>query len=213
MYKIIDMNESPRKAEFDRYAKASYPYCCLTVDVDVTALLGACRAKGKSFNIALTHAVAVAADEIPVFRQRISGDTVKEYDKCTTYHIELTDADEVRYCSLRHDLPVKEHFEYAEKQIAEVKASRKLVISDTEDMYFTSSIPWVGYTQAVPASNGESNPQFVWGGFRENAEGRIIMPFTVQVHHALVDGLSMVRFYGALDGKIDALAKEILRVF
>ena len=213
MYKIIDMNESPRKADFDQYAKASYPYCCVTVDVDVTELLRICREKGKSFNVALTHAVARAADAIPEFRQRLSGDTVKEYDCCITSHVELTEEKQIRYCKLSHELPVKEHFAYAEQKIAEVKASKKLVISDTEDMYFTSCIPWIGYTQATPASNGESNPQFIWGGFRESSEGRTIMPFTLQVHRALVDGLKMAEFYQNLEKEMKRVSEDLASAF
>lgn len=212
MYKVIDMSDSPRKAEFDVYAKAPYPYCTLTVDVDVTDLHKAIQEKGKSFNVAMNHAVAKAADEIPEFRRRLSSGTVKEYDHCITSHVELTESGEMRYCKLGHELPVAEYFAYAEAKISEVKESPKLVISDTEDMYFTSCIPWISYTQALPAATGESNPRFLWGGFKETC-GRIVMPFTVQVHHALVDGYSMALFYAKLEKQMEEITKEILEAF
>ena len=44
---------------------------------------------------------------------------------------------------------------------------------------------------------GVSVPRFAWGRFFQ--EGRLLkLPFNVQVHHALVDGIHMGRFYAAV---------------
>ena len=56
-------------------------------------------------------------------------------------------------------------------------------------------LPWLrftAYTNALPG--GDSIPRIVFG--RATREGRRMkMPVAVEVHHALVDGLDVARFF------------------
>ena len=69
-YKIIDMNTYVRKEHFSYFRSLPYPYVGLTVDVDVTRLLERCRKQESSFYLCFMHLAALAADEVPQFRQR-----------------------------------------------------------------------------------------------------------------------------------------------
>ena len=47
-------------------------------------------------------------------------------------------------------------------------------------------------------------PRLSWGKYREDG-GRIVLPYSVQVHHAFVDGIHIARFKDALEAMLNAL--------
>ena len=68
-------------------------------------------------------------------------------------------------------------------------------------MYFISSLPWLHYTSLIqPVAGGEeSNPRITWGKYERNVEGKYMMPVSILVHHALVDGVHIAAFYDSLN--------------
>lgn len=65
------------------------------------------------------------------------------------------------------------------------------------------SLPWLNYTalqQPVPCP-ADSNPRITWGRYEKSA-GRLLMPVTVLVNHALVDGRQIADFYERLNARI-----------
>jgi len=58
-----------------------------------------------------------------------------------------------------------------------------------------TSFPWAKYTMATNAYNldkKDSIPRIAWGKY-ELENDKIMMPFSIEVHHALVDGLHVGR--------------------
>ncbi len=66
-----------------------------------------------------------------------------------------------------------------------------------DDLLFLTSIPWVSFTgimHPIHMHPVDSVPRFAWGKFfKEN--DRIMLPLSVQVHHALMDGFHVGRYY------------------
>lgn len=68
----------------------------------------------------------------------------------------------------------------------------------------------MGYTalrQPVPTP-ADSNPRLTWGRFEER-DGRAVMPVTVLVNHALVDGVHIGAFFEALERETGAFAAQM----
>lgn len=210
MKKTIDLVTYPRRAHFEHFLGMAYPYVGMTAEADVTDLLALCRKKQYSFYPMVMHAVALAADEVPEFRRRIEQGGIVEYDACPTSHTELKADGTYAYCTLHHHMALAE---YATRAEAARQAARESGSIEEEDevqsMYFISCVPWVHYTQLIqPVGCGEdSNPRFVWGKYQTNSEGRVLLPLTVQVHHALADGLHIARFYEAFDRQVEAICQ------
>ena len=209
--KRIDMATYPRRAHFELYTGMSYPYVGMTVEVDVTDLLAFCKARKLSFYVMMIHAVALAADEVPEFRRRIDQGGIIEFEACPTSHVELKPDDTYAYCTLHHHMPLKEFI--AQADIARTAARESGNIEDGDDaksMYFISTVPWIHYTQVIqPTAGGEdSNPRFVWGKYQLDTNGKVTMPLSVLVHHALADGLHIARFYAAFDKQVQRICAE-----
>ena len=60
----IDMRNSPRRAHFEYFLRMANPFVGVTVNVDATELVAACRREGRSFYAAMIHAAAVQRAEI-----------------------------------------------------------------------------------------------------------------------------------------------------
>jgi chloramphenicol O-acetyltransferase type A len=74
----------------------------------------------------------------------------------------------------------------------------------TDDIVFHSVLPWLrftSFTNALPGKN-DSIPRIVFGRcVREG--GRMKMPVSVEVHHALVDGIDVARFFERFAAHLD----------
>ena len=210
-YQEVDLEHYARRAHFVHFRAMQFPYFSLTVPMDVSSVRQYCCEKGCSFYLTFMHLVALAANEIPEMRQRIHGETIREYAFCNTSHVELLDNGTYTYCTLEHDMPMDE---YLQKAVQAREACRhKQVLAEDEEvesLLFISSLPWIYYTQLTQpgGGGGESNPQITWGKFVQDGQEKWMMPVTVQVHHALVDGLHVSRFYESLIERIRLLNQE-----
>ena len=209
--KRIDLDTYPRREHFRHFCAMAYPYAGVTVDVDVTDLLSLCREKGDSFYLMVLHAVALAADEVPEFRRRIDHGGIVEYDECPTSHIELKPDGTYAYCTLRHHMPLAEYLAQAESARTAAREGGSIEEEDdVQSMYFISTLPWLHYTQLIqPVACGEeSNPRITWGKYQANDKGRMMMPLSVLVHHALVDGIHIAKFYEAFNQQMKLICEE-----
>jgi len=211
MYKTIDMETYPRKAHFDYFRSLAYPYVGVTVDTDVTELKTLCHDKKISFYLAFLHAAALAADSVPAFRQRIRDGGIIEYDHCDTSHTESAADGTYRYCTLSHHMPPDEYLRVSEEARRRCRLEPLKEDSDPDSLYFISALPWMHYSALIqPVAGGdESNPRITWGAFSKNSEGRLMMPVTVLIHHALGDGRHMADFYEALKRETDSLVRQL----
>ena len=209
--KRIDMATYPRRDHFAHFCAMAYPYVGVTVDTDVTELLALCREKGYSFYLLVLHAVALAADEVPEFRRRIDQGGIIEFDACPTSHTELKPDGTYAYCTLHHHMALADYLAKAEAARAAARESGSIEEEDdVQSMYFISTLPWLHYTQLVqPVACGEeSNPRITWGKYQPDAVGRMMMPLSVLVHHALADGLHIARFYEEFERHMRLLCNE-----
>lgn len=208
-FHYLDMERYERIEHFRYFLSMPYPYVGVTVDTDVTDTVSLCKARGYSFYLTFLHAAAKAADRVPELRRRIRDGVIIEYDACPTSHTELCANGTYCYCTLRHDQPFEEYIAYAETERRRRRESGSLrEDADVESMYFISTLPWLHYSALIqPAAGGEeSNPRITWGAFAPNAEGRLQMPVTLLVHHALADGSHIAKFYDALRAELAAIA-------
>ena len=206
---VIDLSAYPRRAHFEYFRTLQSPHVGVTVDVDVSALMRFCRARGCSFYLTMIHVAALAANRVPELRQRICGDGIVQYDFCDTSHTESVGDGTYCYCTLRHDMPFAQYIEDARERQAACRAHGGLEEDgEAEGLLFISTLPWLHYTALVQPTGGaqDSNPRITWGRAQADGSGRLMMPVSLLCHHALVDGAHLAAFYRQLDEAIAAIA-------
>jgi chloramphenicol O-acetyltransferase type A len=70
-----------------------------------------------------------------------------------------------------------------------------------DDLIYFTVLPWVSFTSFAHArtpGRGESVPRIAFGKFINENE-RIMLPISVEVHHALMDGLHVGRYLNGLE--------------
>lgn len=204
--RIIDLESYNRKDHFNYFKDIGYPYVGLTVNVDITEFMENLKSTGYPFYLSFVYQVVAAANAVPEFRRRIENNSIMEYDYCLASCVILKDDDTFGYLTLDCNQPIEDYLREGKAKIEVAKKTGN--IDDNENvgsLFFLSSVPWVTYTsliQAVPLP-GDSNPRITWGKYFEQND-KILIPVSVLVHHALVDGLQISQFYQKLDGLLSS---------
>ncbi len=212
----IDLSHYKRKEHFEHFLTMQDPFAEMTVQVDITDWLRRIKAAEKPFFLSFLYAVGKAANEIPELRQRIRDGGIVEYSRCgASYTTALKDGT-YRYCNIRTDLPFEEYLRLAKEAQAQAEMSEHLEEdADPESYFFISCVPWVSYSGLkLPKPDPLfSVPCITWGRYRAESvpivkegalteETKILIPVTLTVNHALVDGRQMADFYQALADRL-----------
>jgi len=67
----------------------------------------------------------------------------------------------------------------------------------SDNLLFMSSIPWISFSQIthpIHMHPVDSVPRITWGKYFIES-GRMKMPLSIQVHHGLMDGVHVGRFF------------------
>ena len=198
MYKLIDMQNDPRRAQYELFCSYSNPSVGLTAKVDVTDLVRFCRERHFSFYAAMVRVVTLAANRVPELRRRKSGDEVHEYGSCSASMTELGENGVYYYCTLEPKQSWGEFIPYAEATRAARRACPTLTEdADAESQFFITSVPWVSYEQLLLPYDAAiiSNPSISWGRYEADHRDRLMLPLTLICHHGLVDGVHIGTFY------------------
>lgn len=206
-YRYVDLENYPRRAQFEYFSSLAYPYVGTTVNVDITDFLHRREGEGTDFFLSLCYCVYHAANAVPEFRRRIKDGRIIEYEASPLSCTLLLPDESYCYCDLDCSLPYEEFLPKAKED--KERALAKGGITESEDVdaqLFISSLPWLSYTslvQPVP-SPADSNPRISWGRYFEQ-NGRSLIPVSVLCNHALMDGLHISRFYSELEKQVSRI--------
>lgn len=195
--RTIDLEAWSRRGPFELFSAFGFPHFGLTAPVDLTAFRPAVKQRGVSFTVALTYVLARAANEIPEFRYRIRGDTVIEHEVVHPSMTLLTADDQLSFCYFRYEQAFGSYARSAAQEIARVRADPAMEDPPgRDDWLYMTAIPWVSFTGLVHPLSGptDSAPRFAWGKFAEE-DDRLKMPLNLQVHHGLLDGVHVSKFF------------------
>jgi chloramphenicol O-acetyltransferase type A len=194
----IDFESWPRREHYKLYNSFDYPHFNMCANVDITEFHRAVKQRGVSFTLVTMYLTAYIANEIPEFRFRIRGDKVIEHDLVHPAITYMTEGELFNFLTVPFKKDLSQFLELAAEQIAYLQTQKTLAVEvGRDDLLYMTSIPWVSFTSfmhPIHLSPIDSLPRFAWGKFYPEGE-RLLMPLSVQAHHALLDGLHMGRYY------------------
>jgi chloramphenicol O-acetyltransferase type A len=208
MPEYLDLEKWSRRAQFEFFKTYDNPFFNITASVDVTSLLDLTRAdKGISFFIAYHFLSIKAANEVENFRYRLDGERVRIYERIHAGTIVLLPNESFTFVYFDYQT------NYGEFQTrARVAVDRALVgepdleqRADREDLIHHSVLPWIAFTSISHArkfKQPDSVPKIAFGKYTTE-NGRTRMPVSVEVHHALMDGLHVARYFEKFQGYLD----------
>lgn len=197
----IDLETWPRRDHFRLFKGMDHPYFSLTVDLDVTAAHARAKAAALPFFPLMVHRVTAAAHAVEALRLRIRGEGVVRHDRVQpSFTVPWRDT-LFNFCTVDFEPDAAAFVARAVTAIAEASAAPHLLLDEPQrdDMVFMSCAPWFTFTaltHPVDGRSGDSIPRLSWGKLTER-DGRLWVPFNLQLHHALCDGLHVAQFLEA----------------
>ena len=156
---------------------------------------------GATRFLAYHHAALCAINAIDAFRMRLDGEGVRLYERVHGSTTLLKDDDTVAFADLLFDADFGRFVASALPAIDAARAAPFGLGQDTEAAVYMTTIPWLDFTQfthAMPGDPADSVPRLAFGKIVGGS-----MPVAVEVHHALVDGLHVGRFYAAMEDALN----------
>jgi len=203
----IDVRRWKRRDHYLWFRKYEQPFFSVTVDVDTTAAWNASRRRGApSFFLTSLFLMLNAANAVEAFRLRLRSRGVWRHDRVAAGPTIMRPDETFGFVRLEPADTLRQFASRGRAVIAAVEAQSGLVSNRLagDDIVFHSVLPWLRFTSSTNAlpGKGDSIPRIVFG--RCVREGkRMKMPVSVEVHHALVDGLDVARFFERFAANLD----------
>lgn len=190
--KKIDLKTWERFDTFDYFRKLDHPRYIMTFELDITHFYHKVKEEKHSFYLSFIHFITTIMNEHDAFHYRMVGDEVVYFD---TLHPSFTDliedTDRFRIVTVNYESDQQSFIKHAKEK--SIKQGDQFIDLDEEirkDLVYITTFPWATYTQVTHAENHDPQdaiPRLVWGKFRD-VDGKLMMPFSVEVHHGFVDG-------------------------
>lgn len=181
----------------------NHPHFNITANVEIEPLITYCKNHQLSITHSIVFLIAKTANEITEFKWRIRGADVIEHESVQPSFTVNTDTSDVfSFCTVNYNANPSIFLKDAKSISESMKTNPRLEDEEGKDDYlFLSAFPWVSFTSMQHAMHyhpSDSVPRISWGKFFDN-NGKLVMPISVQVHHALVDGKHVGKFYKNLE--------------
>lgn len=212
-YTLLDMQSWPRKQHFEFYKTFDQPFFQIGCDLDAKALFSycktnSCKDKPLPFFDAYLFLTMKTINQLEPFRCRVVDDEVRIYQKVMISVAVMAPDQTFRFCDIPYAAnfqEFRENFKTAkDKAISEPFISEAFAANQAnKGTVYMSVIPWVSFTSFNHASHSNDPngiPRMVFGKMRKTDYS---MPFAIDAHHAVVDGLHVGQFIEVLQGYFD----------
>ncbi len=207
--KEFDVENWNRNVQYQFFKTYEDPFFNITANLEVTKLYKYCKQHHLSFSLASLYMALKCANEITEFKLRFKNDKVYLFDTINIGSTILNDDLTFSFCDFDFQPTISE-FDVKGKIVLENHKNGIVFNVDRNDLAIIhcSTIPWISFTGFKHARSGDEAlqgiPKFVFGKlFNENEIKKI--PFSVEVHHALMDGYHVGLLYEKMQQFIDGL--------
>ena len=201
--RLIEQEGWPRREHFRLYSGLDFPHVNICVQLDVTRLWADRAGAVVSPTIALVYAITRAANRVPELRQRIRGEQVVEHEVVHPVVTVLGDDDLFGLATLTYDACFATFASTATEELDRVRGEASLRDfphspsgeGSRDDLLTISILPWLAFTGYAVTRRPKADciPLLAVGKVEEVGD-RFRVPFFVNFHHALVDGVHVARF-------------------
>jgi chloramphenicol O-acetyltransferase type A len=204
---IIDLNKWERKTHFNFFRQMDYPQYLISANIDITKFLIKIKERNISFYYGMIYAATYTLNQVKEFKYRIRGDEVILHSTIHPSFTDMTD-DSGLFKIVNADME-NGMKNFAIKAKEKASSQKDFIVMEDEvrdDLVYITSIPWVSFTSlthTISLKKDDAVPRLSWGKYFEE-NGRVLMPFSLQAHHAFVDGIHMGRYFEVLQEYLDS---------
>jgi len=198
MAHYLDLTTWSRRDLYEFFIDYAQPYFNVCARVDITNLVAFVRKRADlRISVALHYFSLRLANEIEPFRYRLKEKEVYVYDDVHGGTTVLLPNESFAYAYFDYQRDFEQFASGMTRAVDEVRnGTGALRPTMRDDVIYHTTLPWMSFTSFAHARNkgrGESIPRIVFGKFEED-NSRLMLPLSVEVHHALMDGIHVGRF-------------------
>jgi chloramphenicol O-acetyltransferase type A len=203
MADYLDLTNWGRRDLFNFFLHFDNPYFNICSHVDVSNVLQLLRNHSDvSVSLAYHYFALRAANEIEPFRYRLRQGKVLVHDVINAGTTVLLPNESFSFAYFDYNQDFQQFMNAAQRSVAKVRKGDQAFHPKSDDaaIHFTT-LPWVSFTSFAHARNWgreDSVPKIAFGKFVDEND-RVRLPISVEVHHALMDGLHVGRFLTRLE--------------
>jgi len=205
MAEYLDVTSWARRDLFEFFRGYDKPYFNVCVRLDITELLALLRKRSDaSVSLAYHYLALRIANEVEPFRYRLRDGKVLVHDVIHGATTVLLSNESFAFAYFDYTADYRKFSADAQGVITEVKREGTFKSRSSDDLIHFTTLPWVSFTSFSHARNWgheDSVPKITFGKFTNEGK-RVLMPFSVEVHHALMDGLHVGRYLSRLEAAL-----------
>lgn len=181
------------------------------MNLDVTRFLAFTREHQLSFYYSMIYAVTDVVNRIEEFRYRIREGKVVLHDKI---HPSFTDMDRDPENQLFKmvTLDLNENIVTFVQETGEKSRNQKEYfdaanLSGRDDLIYITCLPWISFTHmlhTISLKRDDAVPRISWGKYYKE-DDKVLLPFSVQVHHGLMDGYHVGKYLETLQAYLNGI--------
>lgn len=214
-YKVIDREKYYRKGIYRHFSEDCKCSTSMTARVDVTALAAYSKRTGTKFYINFLYLLSRVINSRDDYKMGYlwESDQLICYDVVNptqyVFH-EDTETCTPVYTQYHEDYAI--FYECAKADIDRAKQARAygLDMAGHPNWFDASYIPWLSYDALnieLPDGHLFFAPIINWGKYREE-NGRLMMPVSVRLNHAIADGYLVANVFRLLQREIDQFSQR-----
>ena len=204
----LDLATWPRRETFEYFRHYDKPYFNICTRVDVAPLRQALIDAGRPCSVMLAchHLVLRLSCQIEPMRYRLEQGRVRVHERVHASTTVLRDDQSLGFALLRFEPDLRSFARQASAAIAAVHSRQRPFepLDESTAVVHLTTLPWIHFTSFSHARNWgreDAIPKFAFGRFEPDG-ARLWMPMSVEVHHALMDGLHLGQFVQAYEAAL-----------
>jgi len=191
-FNVIDLENWSRKTHFEFYIGEGKCAFNITVNIDVTALMNFIKMYDHKFYPTFIYIVSKAMNDIVELKTRVNDAGIVGYWDFVSPTYTVFHEDDKTFSSIYTEYGDNFNSFYSQiiEDIQRFKDVKGICAKPApKNCFHISCIPWINYTgfSLQLYSGNYLAPIVSWGKF-DKSSGKILLPLSLQVHHAIADG-------------------------
>ncbi|MBP5735872.1 MAG: hypothetical protein J6W55_00255 [Acidaminococcaceae bacterium] len=214
-YKVIDRESYYRKGVFRHFSEDCKCSTSMTARVDVTELVGYSRKTNTKFYINFLYILSKVMNSRDDYKMGYLWQTEELICYDVINPTQYVFHEDTETCTLVYTEYCEDYgtfYANALQDVEKAKTTRDYGLDmDNHPNWFDASyIPWLSYDSLhveLPDGHLFFAPIINWGKYRRE-NGRLLMPVTVRLNHAIADGYLVAKVFRLLQQEIELFGKK-----
>lgn len=213
-YRIVDKETYYRKGVFRHFSEDCKCSTSMTARIDVTKLAAYSRRAGTRFSLNFLYLLSKVLNSREDYRMGYLWQTDELICYDTIHPTQYVFHEDTETCTVVYTVYCEDYDRFYKDALRDVEEAKKtreygLDAENHPNWFDASYIPWLSYDALnieLPDGYLYFAPIVNWGKYREE-NGRLMMPLSIRLNHAIADGYLIAKVFDLLQKEIEAFVK------